>query len=60
MMSNKDDFELLVLTQICIAYILILTKRKYVKFDVNVFHKVKTNVVILDHKTDIVTHVTNI
>ena len=52
-MSNKDDHESWVFTQICIAYILILTYRWYVKFDVNVFNKNKTNVNILRYKTDI-------
>ena len=35
-MANKDDHKSCVLTQICIAYNLILTLRWYVKFDVNV------------------------
>ena len=52
-MANKDDHKSCVLTQICIAYNLILTCRWYVKFDVNVFSSIKTNVAILHYKTDI-------
>ena len=52
-MANKDDHKSCVLTQICIAYTLILTCRWYVKFDVNVFSNIKTNVAILYHKTEI-------
>ena len=39
--------------QIFIAYNLILTCRWYVKFDVNVFSNIKTNIAILHYKTDI-------
>ena len=52
-MANKDDHKSCVLTQICIAYNLILTFRWYVKFDVNVFSNIKTNDAILHYKTDI-------
>ena len=52
-MVNEDDRKSCVLTQICIAYSLILTCRWYVKFDVNVFSKVETNMAILHYKTDI-------
>ena len=52
-MGNKDDHETWVLTQICIAYSLILTYRWHVKFDVNVFNNINTNVTILHFKTDI-------
>ena len=58
-MSNKDDQESRVLTQICIATILIPTYSLFVKFDVNMFNNIKTNVAILLRKTDIVTHVAN-
>ena len=51
--TNKDDHKSCVLTQICIAYNLILTCRCYAKFDVNVFSKIKANVAILHYKTDI-------
>ena len=51
--ENKDDHKSCVLTQICIAYNLILTCRWYVKFDVNVFSNIKTSVAILHYKTDI-------
>ena len=50
-MANKDDHRSCVLTQICIAYNLILTCRWYVKFDVNVFGM--SNVTILHYKTEI-------
>ena len=42
-MVNKDDHKSCVLTQICIAYNLILTCRWYVTFDVNIFSDLKTN-----------------
>ena len=53
-MANKDINKSCVLTQICIAYNLILPCRCYVKFDVNVFSNIITNVAILHYKTDIV------
>ena len=49
----KNDHKSCVLTQICIAYNLILTCRWHVKFDVNVFSNIKTNVAIFNYKTDI-------
>ena len=52
-MANKDDHKYCVLTQSCVAFNLILTCRWYVKFDVNVFSNIKTNVAILHNKTDI-------
>ena len=52
-MANKDDHLTCVLSQICITFNLILTCRWYVKFDVNVFSNIKTNVGILHNKTDI-------
>ena len=52
-LAIKDDHKSCVLTQICIAYNLILTCRWYVKFDVNIFSNFKTNVAILHYKTDI-------
>ena len=52
-MANKDDRKSCVLTQICIAYNLILSCRWYVKFDVNVFSDSKTNLAILHYKADI-------
>ena len=51
--ANKDDHRSCVLKQICIAYILILTYRWHVKYDVNVFNNIKTNVAILHYKADI-------
>ena len=42
-MTNEDDHESHVLTQICFAYILILTYRWYVNFGINVFNNIKTN-----------------
>ena len=50
-MANKDDHKSCILTQICIAYNSILTCRWYVKFDVNVFSYIKTNLAILHYKT---------
>ena len=44
--SNKDDQESWGLTQIGISYILSPTYRWHVKFDVNVFNNIKTNVAI--------------
>ena len=52
-MANKDDHKSFGSTQICIAYSLILTCRWYVKFEVNIFSNIKTNVEILHYKTDI-------
>ena len=52
-MSNKDDKESSVLTQICIAYILFPTYKCHVKIDVNVFINIKTNVTFSQYKTDI-------
>ena len=40
-MANKDDHKSCFLTQICIAYNLILTCRWYVKFDFNVFRNIQ-------------------
>ena len=51
--SKKDDNESGVLTQICIAYMLISTYRWYAMSDVNVFNNIKTNVAILQYKADI-------
>ena len=45
-MSKKDDHESWVLTQNCIAYMLISTYSLYAKFDVNVFNNITTNVAI--------------
>ena len=53
--ANKDDHKSCVLTQICIAYDLILTCRWYVKLDVNVFSNIKTDVTI----QILLTHVAN-
>ena len=52
-MANKVDHKSCVLTQICIAYNLILTCRWYLKFDINVFSNIKANVAILHYKADI-------
>ena len=52
-MTNKNDHKSCALSQICIAYNLNLTCRWYVKFDVNVFSNIKTNVANLHYKTDI-------
>ena len=52
-MANKDDHKSSVLTQIRIAYNLILTCRLNGKFDVNAFSNFKTNFAILHFKTDI-------
>ena len=42
-----------VLTQICIAYMLISTYSWYVKFEINVCNNIKTNVAISQYKADI-------
>ena len=52
-MANKNDHISCVLTQICTAYNLILTCIWCVKFYINVFSNIKTNVAILYYKTDI-------
>ena len=52
-MPKKDDNESRVLTQICIAYILILTYSWYVKFDVNIFNNIKMNFTISQYNADI-------
>ena len=54
---NKDDHKSCVLTQICIAYNLVLACRLYVKFDVNVFSNIKTNVAIYITRQILPTHV---
>ena len=58
-MSNTDDQDSRVFTLIFNGYNLIPPYRLLVKFDVNVFNNIKTNVFILLYKTDIVTHVAN-
>ena len=50
--SKKNDHKSWVLTQICIAYILISTCSWFAKFDVNVFNDIKMNVAILQYKVD--------
>ena len=51
--SKKDDHESWVLTQICIAYMLILKYIWHGMFDVNIFLNIKTNVPILQYNADI-------
>ena len=58
-MANKNDHKSCVLTQICIAYNLILTCRWFVKRDVNVFSNIKTNVAIYGTRQILYTHVAN-
>ena len=61
LMANKDGHKSCALTQIGIDHNLILTCRWYVKFDVNVFSNMKTNVAIYITRQIhvLITHVSN-
>ena len=58
-MSKKNDHKSRVLTQICIAYMLISTYSWYVNFDVNVFMASKGMSPFHNTRLILLTHVVN-